>query len=147
MLIKLGQMGDFMKKIFSFCIILIVILNLTSCNMENNSDLNMNDKSNSDISDIETTSGYFQYWDEIDFPIIEVCIPDHTTAIKVTESIVDGLKKDGKFTDYCAQSVFFDIESQVWIVSFFPDGQEEGASLSIAIRKDDSQVVKMWVGE
>ena len=32
---------------------------------------------------------------------------------------------------------FFDIENQVWIVSFFPDGQEEGASLSIAIRKED----------
>lgn len=140
-------MGDVMKKIFCFCIILIVVLNLTSCKVEETSYLNANDKSNSDISDIEVTSGSFQYWDEIDFPITEVCIPDHTTAIKVTESIVDGFKKDGMFPEYCAQSVFFDTERQIWIVSFYPNDQEEGASLSIAIKKDNSQVVKMWVEE
>lgn len=139
-------MGDIMKRIIMFCIVLVVVFNISGCKKaEKKNELDVVVTNNTDNLNIDVNMGVFQYWNEIEFPITKDCVPDHTTAIDVTRSIVSGFQKDGMYPKYSPQSVFFDTEKQLWIVTFYPNDNQEGACLNIAIKKDDAQVVKMWV--
>lgn len=47
------------------------------------------------------------------------------------------------------QSVFFDKQDEIWIVSFGMDSKENvvGGDCSIAIQKQDGRVLRIWFGE
>lgn len=84
--------------------------------------------------------------------ITDTCVPDKETAIKIAGSITSVFQKKGFFSDYVPQHVFFDSDKDVWIVSLWEESENEneiysGACFSVAIRKDNAEVVKMWVGE
>lgn len=101
-------------------------------------------------SNITSSKGIYSNkdWDTLELPFSAECIPDSETAIAVTKNIVMSFQKEGKFLDYVPQFVFFDIEDNIWIVSFWPniDGYI-GSSFNIVIKKDNAQVVKMWIEE
>ena len=88
-------------------------------------------------------------WENIDIPVNEVCIPDKDTAIKVASAIVDRFQKEGYFPDYIPQTVFFDTEDKIWIISFGENRglYDDGSDFSIALKAENAEVIKMWVGE
>lgn len=84
--------------------------------------------------------------------VTDIPVPDKETAIKIAESITSGFQKKGFFPGYVPQHVFFDSDKDVWIVSLWKESENEnviyfGACFSIAIKKDNAEVIKMWVGE
>ncbi len=46
------------------------------------------------------------------------------------------------------QSVFFDSQDEIWILTFGTDGKDNvaGGACSIAIRKQDGKVLSIWFG-
>ena len=103
---------------------------------------------NLNISELPYEEGKWKNkdWDKIELPFEEICIPDKETAIQITSAFVKAFQHKKLFINYKPQSVFYDIEDEIWIVSFC-EGDVPGASLTIAIRKDNAEVVKMWLGE
>lgn len=87
------------------------------------------------------------YWETADFPLEEDCVPDAETAVAVAQAVFDRFRREGLFPGYLPQLVEYQDESGVWVVSFWPDGDEPGACFSIALRRDSAQVLRMWVGE
>jgi uncharacterized protein YqgQ len=93
-------------------------------------------------------------WENIQFPIKDDCIPDKETAIKVAKIFLENLQKQNFFTNNVLGSVFYDTEDKIWIVSFWEESDymldgyvTVGGDLSIAIRRENAEVVKMWPGE
>ena len=76
-------------------------------------------------------------------------IPDAETAVKIAEAVFDGMKKSQSALEYTVQSVFFDTEDEIWIVSFWRNSNEAflGGDCSIAMRKEDGKVLRIWFGE
>lgn len=102
------------------------------------------------MKDIRYEEGIYQNknWNEIEFPFEQPCVPDKETAITITNSIMSNFQSDGHFPNYVAQSIFFDKEDELWIVSYWQEKENYvGADFTIALRKDNGQVVKMWVNE
>jgi len=109
------------------------------------------ERSKSEMAEkISISSGIYQNknWESFEFPISDECVPNSDTAISIAQSIMLNFKKEGMFKDYSLQSVFFDTQDKIWIVSFYPDKKGyAGSDFHIAIRRDNAQVVKMWVLE
>jgi len=104
------------------------------------------------IEEIPYETGTFDWNISEDDTITDTCVPDKETAIKIAEGITSGFQKKGFFPGYVPQHVFFDNKREVWIVSLWEESENEneihsGACFSVAIRKDNAEVVKMWVGE
>lgn len=130
-----------MKKIICFVSLLLVILFLIGCE---------GSQTEMEYSNIEVTEGIYpnKNWDDIMFPISETCVPDKETAVSLARNMIVNFQKNGKFIDYVPQSVFYDTQDHIWIISFWEDIEGYiGASFSIAIKEDNAQVVKMWVDE
>ena len=126
-----------MKKYLLLFTFVIIFICFFSCERKENV---MNE------SNIVISSGIYSNkdWDKFEFPFSAECIPDSETAIAVTKSIVMNFQKEGKFCDYAPQLVFFDVEDNIWIVSFWPKIEGYiGSGFNIAIRKENAQVVKM----
>jgi hypothetical protein len=89
------------------------------------------------------------YWDTVEFPVNQVCVPSHEAALKLAECMLENFHEGGVFTNYvCSLSVFLDTQSQVWIVTFGISKEPYlGELLHIAIRRDSAEVVKIWVEE
>lgn len=105
-------------------------------------------------SEIVFEQGEYQYYGEItpDITVENPCVPDKETAIKIAEAVTSGFQRKGYFPNYVPQSVFFDTQKQLWIVTFAPESDNDevvliGSCFSVAIKKDNAEVIKMWVGE
>lgn len=129
-----------MKK-FCFSLMTIFLLFLCSCSARG------------DIIPIDGVifdEGIYQYkdWDNMEFAVEGDCVKDKETAIEIAISITEGFQKEGFFTGYVPQSVYFDTEDNIWIVCLYPNEEGYvGSDFCIAIKKDNAEVVKMWVGE
>ena len=89
-------------------------------------------------------------WNLVEFLIEKDCIPDKETAIKVAEIylLIEKRSDESLNHSFIPTEVFYDIEEMVWIVSFSPyqNGKPiPGNSYSIALRKKNAEVLKMWV--
>ena len=79
-------------------------------------------------------------------------IPDQQVAVNVASQIYEGMEKSSEEKDYVPQYVFFDEQSEVWIVSFWPEWSETdeiilGGECNIALRKADGKVMRIWYTE
>ena len=110
---------------------------------------NTNSEEDSNMNEITFTEGVWsdKYWENIEFPFEKDCIPDKETAISVTGLFLEKFQQQNSFNNYVPQSVFYDTKDRIWIVTFVESRDYPGACLSIAIRRENSEVVKMWVGE
>ena len=59
------------------------------------------------------------------------------------------MEKSKAAQDYEPQSVFYDDQDEIWIVSFRKDSDEiiAGGDCSIALQKKDGRVLRIWFGE
>ena len=144
-----------MKKaviIFVFCFF------LTSCaaqgdSLENKSEVESMENQHELIEDkTKYEEGVYsdKNWDAIEFPIERDCIPDKETAIKVAEIflLIEKHSNESQNHSYTPAEVFYDIEDMIWIVSFWPYQKGmliPGDSYSIAMRRINGEVLKMWV--
>ena len=69
-------------------------------------------------------------------------IPDEETALKIAKAIFDGM-------EYVPQSVFYDNQDEIWIVSFGKNSNHImlGGDCNIAMQKKDGKVLRIWFGE
>lgn len=76
-------------------------------------------------------------------------IPDEETALKIAKAIFDGMEKSKDTQEYVPQSVFYDIQDEIWIVSFGKKSNQFtlGGDCSIAMQKKDGKVLRIWFGE
>ena len=79
----------------------------------------------------------------------DAVIPDEKTAIKVAQAIFDGMEKSKEIQKYIPQSVFYDSQDEIWIVSFGQNSKEIvlGGDCNIAMQKKDGKVLRIWFGE
>lgn len=146
-----------MKKVVIFLILLALLLSGCGNNTEIpnvNSDgkssesSSTSNKENSDMNEITFQEGVWsdKDWEKVEFPFEKDCIPDKETAVNVTKLFLGKFQQQNYFINYVPQSVFYDTEDKIWIVSF-SEGDYPGADFTIAIRRENAEVVKMWVGE
>ena len=141
--------------------LIILILFLTGCESnyfyENNYSYECNCSSewkNDDIQDNVYREGiwYNKDWAAIEFPVEEDCVPDKETAVAVSRIYLERFQQQGYFIDYTLLEVFYDTVDRIWIITFSESKFSEGtyyigACFSIAIRRENAEVIKMWVGE
>lgn len=110
-----------------------------------------NDSNRSDLT-ISYKSGAFwdKNWDSDIGTYTGVAIPNEECAIAVASAIynaIPGEDDEGRVPT----GVFFDEEEEIWIVSFgrlpYNGVYFLGGDCSIALRKADGQVVRIWFGE
>ncbi|MFQ6963472.1 MAG: hypothetical protein ACLRR6_04995 [Oscillospiraceae bacterium] len=69
-------------------------------------------------------------------------IPDEETALKIAKAIFDGMEKAKMQREYVPQSVFYDNQDEIWIVSFGKNSNHImlGGDCNIAMQKKDGKV-------
>ena len=102
-----------------------------------------------DMNEMIYTEGVWsdEDWRTIEFPFEKECITDKETAVKIACIFFENFKQQGYFSNYTPRSVFYDIENKVWFVAFDAGITYPGANFVIALRQENSEVIKMWVGE
>lgn len=125
-------------------LLLIMVLLFAGCK-------NNTEEGDSDMRDIKYESGVFhdKNWNEKIGTYVDVAVPDKETAIKIASAVIIPMQDKGYAKNYSVQSVFFDNTDEVWIVSFWEDKGDKttGADCSIAIKKSNSQILRIWFGE
>ncbi len=104
----------------------------------------------SDVHGVEYTEGIFQQkdWENLEVSFDRDCISDKQTAISIGKALLLNFQNQGYFPNYELQTVFYDTEDGIWILSFWESKDNYvGSDFSIAISEKDGQVIKMWVGE
>lgn len=102
---------------------------------------------------IEYESGVFSEkdWDDATGTYSLAAIPDSRTAIAVAEAIFRGMEKSADMQDNAPLWVFFDEQDEIWIVTFGEEAEDGevvvGGDCSIALRKQDGKVLRIWFGE
>ena len=99
-------------------------------------------------------SGVFseKYWDDPALSYDFVAVPDANVALEIAEAVFDAFKDKGygAVSGQVPQSIFFDTEDEVWIVSFWEnqtgDVMKTDGDFNIAIQKSDGKVLTMWIG-
>ena len=89
-------------------------------------------------------------WENMDGYIDEICIPDKNMAINIASAILERFKNEGLFINYIAQTVFYDTQDKIWVVSFWENEKKDfikGGDFCIALKAENSQVIKIWCGE
>lgn len=103
-------------------------------------------------AEIPYREGVYDYtsWDETTGTYTEDVLPDRETAVAVATQIFDGMNKSPSAQEYTPQSVFYDEQNAVWIVSFWQESDDKtvvGSDCSIALQKKDGRVLRIWFGE
>ena len=135
--------------------------NTSTTSNEEVSDMDKSCNGNSDIA--STTSGrevsfingvlyeegvcFDDDLENIDFPFERDCIPDMETAISVTKIFIEIFQQQNYFIDYVPTSVYYGTKDNIWVVTFSKGFDYPGACLIIALRKENAEVIKMWVEE
>ena len=142
-----------MKKAMVFMAIVLVFLavvcDMNSSNNTDKGDENMRAYSKNESYDyIRYEEGIYanKDWENVGGYIDEICISNKEIAIKIALSIFENFQKDGQFKNHVVQKVFFDTKDRLWIVSF-GENDTLGGDLSIVLRSDNAQVIKMILGE
>ena len=92
---------------------------------------------------------YYKNWDETIGTYTKDAIPSKQAAIEVASAIFKEIQINESYKNYTAQSVFFDVDDNIWIVSFWDNKytSHAGSSYSIAIRMKDAKIMRIWFGE
>jgi len=136
----IGKEYDMKKLIVLIIVIFISMACLSAC--ENKGKEN---------SMAEYKSGIYhdKNWNESIGSHKGVAIPDKETALEIAKAIFNGMEKSKDVQEYTPQSVFFDEQDEIWIVSFWKDTDKItlGGDCSIAMQKKDGKVLRIWYGE
>lgn len=125
-------------------VVLVIILSMISCSACGNS------KKENDMIKYESGNFHDKNWSEtIGTYGGRAVIPDEETALKIAEAIFDGMEKSKEAQKYVPQSVFYDNQDEIWIVSFWENSNQLtlGGDCNIALQKKDGKVLRIWFGE
>ena len=126
-----------MKRLIAILIILVL---LSGCNT-----------GEPNMKKIKYDSGIYdnKNWSDPVGTYTEAVIADKETAIHIATAILQSMQNKGYARNYVAQSVFFDEADEIWIVSFWENKSEDtlGSDCSIALKKSDAKVMRIWFGE
>lgn len=125
-------------------VVLVIILSTISCSACGNS------KKENDMIKYESGNFHDKNWSEtIGTYSGRAVIPDEETALKIAEAIFDGMEKSKEAQKYVPQSVFYDNQDEIWIVSFWENSNQLtlGGDCNIALQKKDGKVLRIWFGE
>ena len=93
---------------------------------------------------------YNNQWDLEEGTVNMDCVPNQQTAISIAQTIFDSHFTGAHYFRHEVTSVFYDEVDEVWVVNF---GQPSigsiyvfGDSVSIAIKKSNAQVLRVWIG-
>ena len=124
---------------------LVIILSVISCTACRN-----NEKENDIIIKYESGVFHDKNWSEdIGTYRGKTVIPDEETALKIAKAIFDGMEKSKEAQKFVPQSVFYDNQDEIWIVSFWEKSNQItlGGDCNIALKKTDGKVLRIWFGE
>lgn len=127
-----------MKKCIAISVLLLSLL-LSSC---------ANDTSDQEIQ-FEEGIFYDKNWSDTAGTYTGNAVESKETAVAVTTAVYNGMRKSQSMSNLTPQSVFFDSQDEIWIVTFGMDGKENvvGGDCSIAIQKQDGRILRIWFGE
>lgn len=125
-----------MKKILLF-VLIIGFCAFAACNEEK------------PVVEYRTGIYYDKNWDEQVGTYHGDVIPDEQAAVAVATQIFNAMEKGSDTDGFTAQSVFYDEQDSVWIVSFWEESDQVtlGKDCSIAMQKSDGKVLRIWFGE
>ena len=124
-------------------VMLLIVIGMMFCSAcENN-------QQEKDMVKYESGIFYDKNWDETVGTYSDAAVPNKETAIKIAQAIFDGMKKSNEEQKYILQSVFYDEQDEIWIVSFGDNSSQIilGGDCSIAIQRKDGKVLRIWFGE
>lgn len=128
-----------MKKIYLTVLAILIIIMFTSCN------------SNGGNQDLKYQEGIFydKNWSDTVGTYEGNVVETKETAVAIATAVYNGIDKSQSMSNFTPQSVFFDKQDEIWIVSFGMDSKENvvGGDCSIAIQKQDGRVLRIWFGE
>ncbi|MBR5500281.1 MAG: hypothetical protein IKV74_01995 [Clostridia bacterium] len=125
-------------------VVFVIVLSMISCVACRNG------KKEKDMIKYESGIFYNKNWNEsIGTYSGKAVIPDEETALKIANAIFDGMEKSKEVQKYVPQSVFYDDQDEVWIVSFWKSSNQItlGGDCNIALQKKDGRVLRIWFGE
>lgn len=125
-------------------VVLVIILIIISCSACGNS------KKKNDMIKYESGIFHNKNWSEtIGTYSGKAAIPNEETALKIANAVFDGMEKSKEAQEYVPQSVFYDTQDEIWIVSFWKNSNKItfGGDCSIALQKKDGKVLRIWFGE
>lgn len=127
-----------MKKCIAISVLLLSLL-LSSC---------ANDTSDQEIQ-FEEGIIYDKNWSDTAGTYTGNAVESKETAVAVATAVYNGMRKSQSMSNLTPQSVFFDSQDEIWIVTFGMDGKENvvGGDCSIAIQKQDGRILRIWFGE
>lgn len=135
----LHHIGDKMKKIIILTIVLSVTL-LFACAPS---------PKENDMVEFESGTYFNKEWSETVGTYTEAVVPDEKTALEIAKVIFNGMDKSKEVQKYTPQSIFYDEQDKIWIVSFWENTNKYtlGGDCSIAIQKVDGKILRIWFGE
>lgn len=106
-------------------------------------------KKKTDMTEFESGNYFNKDWNESVGTYKKAAVPDKTVALEIAQAIFDGMDKNRDMQEYVPQSIFYDEQDEIWIVSFGKESNEItlGGDCSIAIQKADGKVLRIWFGE
>lgn len=127
-----------MKKCIAISFLLLLLL-LVSCG---------NDMSDREIQ-FEEGIFYDKNWSDTAGTYTGNAVESKETAVAIATAVYNGMHKSQSMSDLTPQSVFFDSQDEIWIVTFGTDGKDNvaGGDCSIAIQKLDGRILRIWFGE
>lgn len=127
-----------MKKCIAISVLLLSLL-LSSC---------ANDMSDQEIQ-FEEGIFYDKNWSDTAGTYTGNVVESKETAVAIATAVYNGMRKSQSMSNLTPQSVFFDSQDEIWIVTFGMDGKENvvGGDCSIAIQKQDGRILRIWFGE
>ena len=127
-----------MKKCIAISLLLLSLL-LVSCG---------NDMSDREIQ-FEEGIFYDKNWSDTVGSYEGNVVETKETAVAIATAVYNGIDKSQSMSNFTPQSVFFDSQDEIWIVTFGTDGKDNvaGGDCSIAIQKLDGRILRIWFGE
>ena len=123
-------------------VLFTIILSMVFCSACGNS------KKENDMVKYESGNYHDKNWSETIGTYGGMVIPDEETALKIAKAIFDGMEKSKDAKEYVPQSVFYDNQDEIWIVSFGKNSNHImlGGDCNIAMQKKDGKVLRIWFG-
>ena len=124
-------------------VLFTIILSMVFCSACGNS------KKENDMVKYESGNYHDKNWSETIGTYGGMVIPDEETALKIAKAIFDGMEKSKDAKEYVPQSVFYDNQDEIWIVSFWENSNQItlGGDCNIEMQNKDGKVLRIWFGE
>ena len=139
-------------RIISIIVVLLLNISLFSaCSTAEKETVEQPSLKTEEMNGVDLEKGVLadKNWDETVGTYQGAVVPNEEVALEIAKTIFNAMEKSDAAQEYVPQSVFYDEQDEVWIVSFWKETEEitVGGDCSIAIQKSDGKVLRIWFGE